>query len=177
MNAMASIAAGVALEIPVAEILENLVNFVPMAMRFERVQLANGVCLINDSYNANPTSMKAAFRTVSSVKRAGRFIAVLGDMLELGEQSPALHEQVGREVVEFGVKVLFTFGERAAGIAKGAQDAGLNRQAVHHTLDINKLEEMVAKEIQTGDVLLVKGSRGVRMERVVEYLKHNIGCG
>ncbi|MFH1874274.1 MAG: UDP-N-acetylmuramoyl-tripeptide--D-alanyl-D-alanine ligase [Pseudomonadota bacterium] len=177
MNALAAVAVGVALEIKLDEILERLVCFTPVAMRFERVQLANGVCLINDSYNANPLSMKAAFRTVSSVKRAGRFIAVLGDMLELGAQSENLHKEVGQDLVEFGVKKLFTFGERAKQIAQGALEKGLSAKAIQQTQDIKELEKLVDAEIQPGDVLLVKGSRGMHLERLVEYLKHNIGIG
>ncbi len=177
MNALAAIAVGVALDIDIDEILERLTKFKPIAMRFERVQLANGVCLINDSYNANPLSMKAAFRTVSSVKRSGRFIAVLGDMFELGEQSAKLHKEVGYDVAEFGVKKLFTFGERAKQIASGALEKGLSPKAVCQTQDIDELQNLVDDEIQPGDVLLVKASRGMRLERLVEYLKHNIGIG
>lgn len=176
MNAMAAIAAGLALEIDLDTIVRKLSGFSPMSMRFERVQLANGVCLVNDSYNANPQSMKVAFRTVGKARRAGRFIAVLGDMLELGEQSKALHREVGSEVAKAGVDYLFVFGKDAFDIAKGAVASGLDIGKISRHDQIEALNESVEKEIKPGDVVLVKGSRGMKMERVVEHLKHNIGC-
>lgn len=177
MNAMAAMATGLALKIEVEEMMERIMIFKPMAMRFERVQLANGVCLVNDSYNANPQSMRAAFRTVGAAKRAGRFIAALGDMLELGEQSAKLHEEVGEAVVESGVKALFVFGDLSKEIARGAKKKGLSESQIHEYKDIDALSKALEKDIRAGDVLLIKGSRGMRMERIVEYLKHNIGCG
>lgn len=177
MNAMAAIAVGVALNTDLDTILARIVEFRPMAMRFERVQLSNGVCMVNDSYNANPQSMKAAFRTVGGAKRAGRFIAVLGDMLELGEQSASLHRQVGQAAAEFGIEKLFLFGNFASEIAAGAEEGGLNESDVQEYDDIEAVQRAIEKEIKIGDVLLVKGSRGMRMERIVDYLKHNIGCG
>ncbi|EFK96669.1 UDP-N-acetylmuramoylalanyl-D-glutamyl-2, 6-diaminopimelate--D-alanyl-D-alanyl ligase [sediment metagenome] len=175
MNALAAIAAGVALKVDVDDMLGRIVNFRPMAMRFERVQLSNGVCMVNDSYNANPQSMKAAFRTVGAVKRAGRFVAVLGDMLELGEQSSKLHHEVGRAAAELGVEDLFIFGNFANDMATGAREGGIKNITICN--DIELLKEKVEKQLKAGDVLLVKGSRGMKMERIVEYLKHVIGCG
>jgi len=177
MNAMAAIAIGVAMGIDLDIMLSRITEFHPMAMRFERVQLANGVCLVNDSYNANPQSMKAAFRTVGSAKRAGRFVAVLGDMLELGEQSASLHREVGSAAVESGVERLFLFGNFANEMARGAHDRGFDYSHIHQYQDVDQLEREVEMEICAGDVVLVKGSRGMRMERIVEYLKHTIGCG
>lgn len=177
MNAMAAVAVGVALKIDLDDILSRVVEFHPMAMRFERVQLANGVCMVNDSYNANPQSMKAAFRTVGSAKRAGRFIAVLGDMLELGLQSAALHREVGRTAAESGIDKIFIFGNFASEMAEGAREGGIDSSKVEEFDDIDALKRSVENEIRAGDVLLVKGSRGMRMERIVEHLKHNIGCG
>ena len=87
MNSMAAMAVGYALNLDPEESASRLKNFKPISMRMERVQLSNGVCLVNDTYNANPGSWNAALRTVSAVKRKGRFIAVLGEMLELGESA------------------------------------------------------------------------------------------
>jgi UDP-N-acetylmuramoyl-tripeptide--D-alanyl-D-alanine ligase len=177
MNALSAIAIGVALGIEADEMLDRLKGFHPMAMRFERVQLSNGVCLVNDSYNANPQSMRAAFRTVGAAKRAGRFVAVLGDMLELGEQSAKLHREVGAAAVESGVQILFVIGSFAAEFLKGARESGMGKEKIHEYQDIEELEKAVEKEIRAGDILLVKGSRAMRMERIVDYLKHNVGCG
>lgn len=177
MNAMAAMAIGAALRIDTDVMLERLIEFKPMSMRFERVQLANGVCMVNDSYNANPQSMKAAFRTVGSAKRAGRFVAVLGDMLELGEQSAELHREVGRAAAGSGIERLFIFGNFADETASGAEEGGMSATNVEVFDDMDALQMAVEREIKAGDVLLVKGSRGMRMERIVEHLKHTVGCG
>lgn len=177
MNAMAAFATGHALGLDIDNMIEQFANFKKMAMRFECVQLANGVRLVNDSYNANPQSMKAAFRTVGSAKRAGRFIAVLGDMLELGEQSSMLHEEIGREAVRLGVEKLFVVGGHAADIAKGASSEGFSGGSVVTAEDVESIASMIINYAEAGDVILVKGSRGMRMERVAEILKREIGTG
>ncbi|MBI4238856.1 MAG: UDP-N-acetylmuramoyl-tripeptide--D-alanyl-D-alanine ligase [Deltaproteobacteria bacterium] len=175
MNALAATAVGLALEIPVATIMERLPHFTPMRMRMERVQLENGVQVINDCYNANPLSMQMALRTVGTAKRAGRFLAVLGDMLELGDEALVRHQDVGTQAVAAGVHALFLCGEFAEAVASGARDAG-GADVVRQTApDVTALCEAVAQTAQRGDVVLVKGSRGMQMERVVEFLKQRFG--
>lgn len=173
MNAMAAAAVGVALDIDREAIVEGLSRFTPMKMRMERLQLANGVQVINDCYNANLQSMIAALRTVSAAKRAGRFIAVLGDMLELGEKSDVFHSDLGRAAAEYGVDSLFAFGEFSDDVKRGASEKGLAN--VVASQDIEMLAEKVHAMIQPGDVVLVKGSRGVKMERVIDFLKYKVG--
>lgn len=178
MNALAAIGVGISLGIDPGEAAERLAGFKPMAMRMERVQLASGVRVVNDSYNANPESMKAAFRTVGAAKRAGRFLAALGDMLELGEASAELHRQVGEAAARAGIEKLYAIGEFAGDYAKGARDGGLDEKAiVICNGGIEELENLIEKDIRAGDVLLVKGSRGMKMETAVEYLKNTIGMG
>lgn len=178
MNALAAIGVGISLGIDPGEAAERLAGFKPMSMRMERVQLANGVRVVNDSYNANPESMKAAFRTVGAAKRAGRFLAALGDMLELGGASAELHRQVGEAAARSGVAKLYAVGEFASDYAMGARDGGLDGRAVVVCDDgANELGGLIEKDLSAGDVLLVKGSRGMKMERVVEYLKNTIGMG
>ena len=177
MNALAAFAAGHALGLDIDTMIERFSNFKKMAMRFECVQLSNGVRLVNDSYNANPQSMKAAFRTVSAAKRAGRFIAVLGDMLELGEQASKLHEEVGRSVAKCGVQKLFIYGEHSADVASGAKAEGLRDADIVLADDVSGIGPMLLSYVNAGDVILVKGSRGMRMERVVDFLKREIGTG
>lgn len=178
MNALAAVSLGVALGVDIQKAVEKLENFHPMSMRFERVQLANGVRVVNDSYNANPESMRAAFRTVGSAKRAGRFVAALGDMLELGDSSAELHKQVGMVAAQMGVESLYLVGDFAEDIAEGAKQEGLdNSQIFICTEGAESVGRILENELHTGDVLLVKGSRGMKMERVVEYLKSSIGMG
>jgi len=175
MNAMAATGVALGLNIPLADILTGLANFKPMDMRMERVQLTNGVQLVNDSYNANPQSVKAALRTVSAAKRAGRVLAVLGDMLELGDQEHKLHEEVGRFAVENGVERLFLIGDLASSVADGAVKAGAKNGMVKTSPDISELKDAVEKEVKTGDIVLIKGSRGMQMERIAEHLKDVFG--
>lgn len=178
MNALAAISIGLALGINPKISAERLREFHPMAMRFERVQLANGVCVINDSYNANPESMKAAFRTVEAARRAGRFVAVLGDMLELGSASGKLHSEIGEAAAQSGVSRLFVIGNFAKDVVSGAVNAGFEpSNAMACDVGADGLGPVVEKELKAGDILLVKGSRGMKMERVVEYLKDSIGMG
>ncbi|MFH0798903.1 MAG: UDP-N-acetylmuramoyl-tripeptide--D-alanyl-D-alanine ligase [Pseudomonadota bacterium] len=178
MNALAAVAAGLALGIDPAKAVERIEGFRPMAMRMERIQLANGVRVVNDSYNANPESMRAAFRTVGSAKRAGRFIAALGDMLELGEASSELHKQVGEAAASMGVERLYVMGDFASDTASGAISGGLDdSDIVVCDGGTGQVARLLEEEVRAGDVLLVKGSRGMKMERVVEHLKENIGMG
>lgn len=177
MNAMAALAIGTALGVDPGVAAGRIAAFKPMAMRFERIQLANGARMVNDSYNANPESMRVAFRTVGAAKRAGRFFAALGDMLELGETSAQLHEQVGADAVAAGVEQLYAIGDFASALAAGARGAGLNDSAITICDDAEQMGRLIGEELRTGDVLLVKGSRGMRMERVVNYLKTEVGTG
>ena len=177
MNALAAFAVGHALEIPVNTMIDNFTRFRPMAMRFENVQLTNGVRVVNDSYNANPQSMMAAFRTVGGAKRAGRFIAVLGDMYELGEQAIQLHRDVGAAAAEAGVDELYRMGDHAEDVAAGAAHGGLNGARVHVTDTMDELVAGVTETMQAGDVILIKGSRAMKMERLAEHLKREIGTG
>ena len=177
MNALAAVAIGVALGFETDEAIARLSGFHPMSMRFEQVQLANGVRVVNDSYNANPESMRAAFRTAGAAKRSGRFIAALGDMLELGERSKEMHRGIGEDAVSMGIGGLYVMGDFAQDMASGAEAAGLPESEIHICEDSDQLCRLVEEEIRAGDVLLVKGSRGMKMERLVDYLKQEIGTG
>jgi UDP-N-acetylmuramoyl-tripeptide--D-alanyl-D-alanine ligase len=177
MNALAAFAVGHALEIPIDTMIDNFTRFMPMAMRFENVQLTNGVRVVNDSYNANPQSMKAAFRTVSGAKRAGRFIAALGDMFELGDQAVQLHRDVGAAAAGAGVDELFLLGDHAKDVATGAARGGLGGERVHVAATMEDLVADITKTMRAGDVILIKGSRAMKMERLAEHLKREIGTG
>ncbi len=177
MNMLAAVGIGIALGVDPEEAAGRIEDFHPMAMRFERVQLSNGVCVINDSYNANPESMRAAFRTVGAARRAGRFVAALGEMLELGAAAEELHRQVGGDAARLGVEELLACGSHAAALADGARAAGLDAERVRVLPDAEAIAPLLEAELAAGDILLVKGSRGVRMERVVDHLKRRIGTG
>ena len=173
MNALCAIATGLALGVKVEDAARSLTGFKPMKMRMERVVLANGVHVVNDTYNANPGSMKAALRTVGGFHRAGRFIAVLGDMFELGDASASLHSEVGTNAAKNGVDALFVLGSFAGDVASGATSGGVKK--VMRFADVGELTSELSKMLQPGDVVLVKGSRGMKMERVVDFLKYEFG--
>ncbi len=175
MNAMAAMGVAVAMEVPVEKAISGISHFSPMKWRMERLQLASGVQVINDCYNANPLSMVAALHTVSVAKRAGRFVAVLGSMRELGPDAVAKHVEIGGEVAKHHADLLFTFGEHAAELAEGARKQGMPSQNIVATTDIDDLKKQVTAAIKTGDVVLVKGSRGMKMERLVDHLKSEMG--
>ncbi len=144
----------------------------PAPGRGQRVALPGGVTLIDDCYNANPMSMRAALadlRDVADRVHASRRVAVLGDMLELGPGEHDLHAQVGAEATAAGVDVLVTVGPLAAAVAE--RFAGEH----HHASDSGAAAGVVCDLLAPGDVVLVKASRGVRLERVCEVLKATVG--
>jgi UDP-N-acetylmuramoyl-tripeptide--D-alanyl-D-alanine ligase len=131
-------------------------------------RLASGVTLVDDCYNANPASMSAALRTLGALAaEGGRPVAVLGDMLELGPLEEEAHRALGREAAG-AVKALALFGPRTRHAAEAAREVGLGE--VFHTEDMAALQAHVRGLLAGGDVLLVKGSRGNRLERLVEAL-------
>ena len=172
-NALAAVATGLALGVGESAIRAGLARFRPTAMR-SQVRRWRGVTWLNDCYNANPSSMRAALRWLaefkSEVKGHGRAIAVLGDMLELGEGSVRIHRDLGEELARQGTDYLLTVGDLAAEIAAGARGAGMPADHVIVAQEHAALAERLKGILHAGDVVLLKGSRGVRMERVLEEL-------
>ena len=158
-NLLAAVAAAVALEVTPAG--DVTVSF--SRLRGERVALPGGVVLINDCYNANPMSMAAAIDDLAQTA-PGRRVAVLGDMLELGPGAPGFHRAVGEHAAARGVEVLVTVGELAAAMAEGFGGE------THAASDAQAAAELVRGLLREGDTVLVKGSRGVGLERVAEAL-------
>jgi UDP-N-acetylmuramoyl-tripeptide--D-alanyl-D-alanine ligase len=169
-NALAAIAAGVALNVPLEKAAHALAHFVPTKLRSQVIS-QNGLRLINDSYNANPASMHAALEILSQIdiSAGGRRIAVLGDMRELGNMANQAHQDLGKET---GSKVdaLFALGEHAHLVTDAAKSAGLSPTMSHAFTDSETLIATLKAFITPGDTLLVKGSRGLAMERIVEAL-------
>jgi UDP-N-acetylmuramoyl-tripeptide--D-alanyl-D-alanine ligase len=135
-------------------------------LRGERVELPGGALVINDCYNASPLSMQAALDELSSEPASGRRIAVLGDMLELGEREADLHREVGEAAGAAGVDVLVTVGPRAAAMLDAFDGDA------YAVADAAEAASLTGELIEPGDVLLVKGSRGVGLEVVAEALAH-----
>lgn len=166
MNALAAAAAGVALGLDAATLSHGLAAVEKPKGRVNLHTLASGARLIDDSYNANPSSLSAGMALLAA--ETGRRILVLGDMAELGVASDALHTAAGREAKSRGIDALLAFGARAAHAARGFGDGG----AAFDSLDA--LVAALRPQLAAGTTALVKGSRSARMERVVAALTDDI---
>ncbi len=161
-NALAAAAAAWAAGAKLQHIRAGLREARGASGRLQIIETAIGMKIINDTYNANPLSLSAALRWLVSL--GGTAWLVLGDMKELGEESEAMHRKAGLEAKRLGVQRLYTFGDVSKEVGAGF---GLNTA---HFTDIESLNERLCKEISPGITVLVKGSRGMRMERVVDAL-------
>jgi UDP-N-acetylmuramoyl-tripeptide--D-alanyl-D-alanine ligase len=161
----------VALGIDPQPIVRGLAGATTPGRRMRPVRLSGGALLIDDCYNANPASTRAALITLGElVQASGRAVAVLGDMLELGPTELDLHREVGRFAAGAGLSQLVCFGVRARALGEGAIEAGMQRAQVGFTEDPGEAVRMVAPRLGPGDVVLVKGSRGMKMERISDGL-------
>jgi UDP-N-acetylmuramoyl-tripeptide--D-alanyl-D-alanine ligase len=133
---------------------------------------ASGVRILDDTYNANPVSVRAALETVTAARGPGRLVVVLGDMLELGAGADDAHREVGRRVAALGADELVGVGARARLAVEAARAAGLGE--ARHVMTFEDTVAHLLKRLAPGDVILVKGSRGMRMERAVERLLRDL---
>lgn len=173
LNALAASAIAKGLGFSLEEMKGGLEGFSGMEMRMEVRSNTAGIWVINDAYNANPDSMKAALETLVRLKGGGRGIAVLGDMLELGSDSENLHRKIGREIGVQGVDFLFTVGEQGRLMAKGAVEEGMDTERVQTLEHAVEVSPRLIELLKAGDWVLVKGSRKMRMERIVQELLIN----
>lgn len=161
-NALAAASAAIALQVPLAVIVQGLENFGGVAGRLQRKRGARGAVLIDDTYNANPASMRAALEVLAQAK--GKRIFVLGDMGELGDDAARLHRDIGIAARKADIEKLYALGE----MSKGAvAEFGAGAQ---HFATLESLCATLENELDAQTTLLIKGSRFMKMERVVEYL-------
>jgi UDP-N-acetylmuramoyl-tripeptide--D-alanyl-D-alanine ligase len=172
-NALAAAAAGWALGVGVRDAAEALSRAEVSSGRMERLE-AGGVRILNDAYNANPTSVAAALRAARWMAGRGRCVAVLGEMAELGHLADAEHERMGELAARLGIDVLVVVGEDARRIAIGAIREGVEPDRVHQANEADEALAIVARIVEPGDLVLVKGSRVTRLERVAEGLAEAI---
>lgn len=168
-NALAAIAVADALRVPKSEMALALGTFHAANMRME-IRKANGFKVVADCYNANPSSTRMALETIGSVTGCHRRIAVLGDMLELGAGSKDLHREIGRLVPEMNFDLLITIGKDAKEIQEGAINGGMRPEKAIHFSNVQEANEYLSDVVRMGDILLVKGSRGMKLEQVVDAL-------
>jgi UDP-N-acetylmuramoyl-tripeptide--D-alanyl-D-alanine ligase len=165
--ALTAVAIGKEFGLGWTELRESLADFHPPTMRCE-VSTLQGAKIINDAYNANPTAMRAALELLRDFDAPGRRIVVCGDMRELGVQAPSLHRKLGDEVVTLcGADLLVACGEHAADVVAGARAAGMPRRRTLICREPREAAIRVQQMLTTGDVVLVKGSRTMGMERVI----------
>jgi UDP-N-acetylmuramoyl-tripeptide--D-alanyl-D-alanine ligase len=177
LNALAAAAVANCFEIAPEEIARALSSATASEMRGELINFAAGFSLIDDSYNSNPRSLLSMARALAEVRGAGtgdgqkarRTFVLAGEMLELGETGAELHREAGREIARMGIDILWGVRGLASELVAGAQDAGMEAAKFFETTE--EAADALAKEVQAGDLLLVKGSRGVHMERIIELLR------
>jgi UDP-N-acetylmuramoyl-tripeptide--D-alanyl-D-alanine ligase len=172
LNALLAGAVGAEVGLSSAQVRRSLAGCTPPKMRLQLLE-ANGVRVLDDAYNANADSMLAALQTLHDLPCAGRRVAVLGDMAELGAHSVAAHLEVGRRAAELGVNRLFAVGRMAGHLAGAARAAGLS--AVTEISEVASAGETVRRELQPGDVVLLKASRSTGLERVGEVIRRGAG--
>ncbi len=168
-NALAAASVGILFNVQLDAIRNGLQLYEGTSMRMQEVIL-NDVRIIDDTYNSNPVSLKAAVDFLSQLECHGKRIAVMGDMLELGEQSDELHREAGSFIAGSRVSTLVTVGDKASRIAGGALSNGFSRNSVFICGSNSEAVECLRKIVGSGDVVLIKGSRGMKMEEIVESL-------
>lgn len=169
-NIAAALAVGIAANIPLREAIDGLTNYVPASSRLNLKQIA-GYMVIDDTYNANPTSMLMGLQVLLDYPHARRRVAVLGDMLELGEMAGTAHRELGATVAKSGIDELITVGTLSRGIASGAIEAGFTQDRVHSFASNQAAADYLRKTQRPEQLVLVKGSRGMRMEEIVAALE------
>jgi UDP-N-acetylmuramoyl-tripeptide--D-alanyl-D-alanine ligase len=166
-NALAAAAAALAMGMSLDVVKYGLDDFTPAALRSE-LRLVQGRTVFVDCYNANPASMDAALATLISLKSGGKTIAVLGDMLELGKVSVDAHRAIGATAARLGVDLVITLGPLAKQAGAGAIDAGMPKDRVFAAGSQAEAAALLKKLTVPGDTVLIKGSRGMKMEKILE---------
>jgi UDP-N-acetylmuramoyl-tripeptide--D-alanyl-D-alanine ligase len=169
-NALGAAALTLAAGVPLAAVRRGLARAKPFSMRMQ-IEDWRGIGIINDAYNANPASMKAALVTLAEVPCRGRRIAVLGDMFELGRHSASEHRSLGKAAATAAIDGLYLLGAQAPAVRSGAVRAGMRPEKIIVGKDHTELAACLAERVKRGDWLLFKGSRGMKMERVLEALR------
>ena len=170
-NALAAMTAAFETGVEADIIKDAFSNFKNVDMRSQIIENKDYI-VINDTYNSNPLSAGYAVKSLQEIYPDKRKIAILSDMKELGDSAKKYHEELGKQVVSSGVDMLFTWGEMAENIALGAKDDGMKNGSVMHFKTKAELIDHVKSNLKHNDVVLVKGSRSMKMEEVVEAIIH-----
>ncbi|KKS66564.1 MAG: UDP-N-acetylmuramoyl-tripeptide-D-alanyl-D-alanine ligase [Parcubacteria group bacterium GW2011_GWC2_42_6] len=166
---LAAIAAGLVFDMNLVNISQALAKYRQPLGRMNLIRGIKNTWIIDDSYNASPSATKAALDVLSRMSAAGRKIAVLGDMLELGSYSEFAHREVGARAAE-SINILLAVGSNSVFMVEEAKAAGLMEKDIHYFLSAEQASRVLQNIIQEGDLILVKGSQGMRMEKVVKEI-------
>ena len=170
INALAAIAVGKFMGVCEEDIVKGLRSLTITSMRTERVPAASGAMILNDAYNASPTSMRAGIDLLSELKGYRRKIVVLGDMLELGEDEIRFHQEIGHLLSPRSIDLIFAYGSLARHIAEAAETNFAKSQVKWYSDKTMLIRDLTAV-VTVGDLVLVKGSRGMKLEEIVFALK------
>jgi len=169
-NVLAAAAVGKIMGVDMKGIAEGIANAETTGWRMEMINKPEEITIINDAYNANPVSMRSALMALGDISRQKRAIAVLGDMGELGPVSEKAHQELGKLAVDYGTDILITVGRKTRQTAQAAREEGLPRGSVFVTNGVDKAAEILRAIIEPGDVVLIKGSRFLGLERLVDLV-------
>jgi len=170
-NVLAAIAVAIEFDVPLDDIVARAAALRPARHRGELLRLPGGITLIDDSYNSSPAALKRALETVKAATGSARKVAVLGEMLELGSHASRLHEECGRVAAVTGLDLLIAVGgDPSAALARAAVDAGMPAHAVLLAGTSDEAARLALERVRPGDLVLVKGSRGIATDRVVQRL-------
>lgn len=171
MNALPAVALGWQLNILPDQIIARLEQLQPVAMRGQVLRFDEGFTVIDDSYNSNPRALMQMIEVLSKAPSFTRRILVAGEMLELGKDSPALHSECGTFAVDQKVDIIIGIQGAAREIVRAAITAGMSETDAHYFADSNAATAFVNNTVRSGDLLLIKGSRGVHTEKIVQTLR------
>jgi UDP-N-acetylmuramoyl-tripeptide--D-alanyl-D-alanine ligase len=171
-NVLAAAAVAIEFDVPVSEIVERAARLRPATHRGELLRLPGGITLIDDSYNSSPAALRQALQTVATASGCARRVAVLGEMLELGAHADRLHREAGRAAADASLDLLIAVGGDAARtLAEAAMTQGMAASRVMHVATKEEAATLALERIRPGDLVLVKGSRGIGTDAVVDRLK------
>lgn len=170
--ALAAIAVAISYGLNPHDIIENLKMFEPPQGRMRLIAGIKGTIIIDDTYNSSPIACKRALEELGAIelKSNGKKYAVFGDMLELGEITERAHQEIGREVHNLGIDYLIAAGERSRDFIRGAEKAGMAKEKCFQFVNAQEAGKFLQERLSPGDLVLVKGSQGMRMEKVVKEI-------
>jgi len=170
-NSLCAVVVGKSLNLNNDQIVRGIKTFELTKKRMETIKLKNNITLINDAYNASLESIKQALKYIRNIEK-GRKIAVLGDVLELGDFAQRLHEEIGKEVATQKIDILICCGPNAKYICKKAIEAGMNEENVYYENSIESATKIIEEKMQKDDIILLKASNGMKFSHIANEIEN-----